>query len=328
LIPFEENANQAALIINNVQNIQKGSRLVFIEQCTITLHKKALCSNTEPTIQNKHSLIMGTEITSAMENAVMVPETVEQPSFYPNASLLKVTPEEQKLLEEPIDPLQVEIRPDGLIYLPQAFVRMKLNKTFGIGQWALVKKDVKVDSVANKCYYDGILLIRGCYVSEAVGEAEYHVSNKMQSWASVSESAKSDCIVRCCKDLGVASELWQPQFSKEWVKQYAIKVFVEVERNGVKKKEVRWRKTTDDPFWNECGQLQNQQQSKTETRPTDSPDDILKKECLSLINKATELSDLKTIKGMYKELINKDNSVYKAIAAKGKELTPASPAQK
>jgi len=130
---------------------------------------------------------------------------------------------------------------------------MKLNKVFGIGQWCLLKREVKLDETANKCYYVGILLIRGCYVSEAIGEAEYHKANTMQSWASVAESAKSDCIVRCCKDLGIASELWQPQFSRKWVEEYAVKVFVEVERQGTKKRTVQWRRKDVKPFWNEVG---------------------------------------------------------------------------
>ena len=33
--------------------------------------------------------------------------------------------------------------------------------------------------------------------------------------------------MRCCKDLGVASELWDPRFIRTFMKQYAKEVFVE-----------------------------------------------------------------------------------------------------
>lgn len=72
---------------------------------------------------------------------------------------------------------------------------------------------------------------------------------------------------------------------------------------------------------------EDKKDSENDTPEIKDPAVIMKEECLNLINKATELADLKTIKAMYKDLIDKDNSVYKAIAAKGKELTPAAPAQ-
>ncbi|MBK7380614.1 MAG: hypothetical protein IPJ03_16785 [Ignavibacteriales bacterium] len=45
----------------------------------------------------------------------------------------------------------------------------------------------------------------------------------MQSWASVEESAKSDCLGRCCKDLGIFKELWQPNFVKGVAKEICSK---------------------------------------------------------------------------------------------------------
>jgi len=71
------------------------------------------------------------------------------------------------------------------------------------------------------------------------------------------ESAKSNALMRCCKDLGVASgvlhllfvgrfcflnrtELWDPQFLLEWRDKHAVGVFAE---NAVtKKKQKLWRR--------------------------------------------------------------------------------------
>lgn len=180
--------------------------------------------------------------------------------IYKNASLLKIDPKEQEKLLASFDESMIEIRPDGLIYLPQVFWRQRLNESFGIGQWCLIVKSQTKDPNRSKLYIEGVLIVRGAYVSTAVGEAEYHETNTQQSWASVWESAKSDCITRCCKDLGIASELWQPQFIEAWKAKYAVKVFIE-RKDG--KKGVQYRKVNSEPFYNEKGVVpgQNKKQS-------------------------------------------------------------------
>lgn len=160
--------------------------------------------------------------------------------IYSNASMLVISKEETDKLLTPFDEGMIEIRPDGLIYLPQTFWRQRLNQTFGIGQWAIIPKATTKDPDKNKLYYEGVLLIRGAYVATSVGEAEYHETNRGQSWASVYESSKSDCITRCCKDIGIASELWQPQFIRQWIAKYAIQVEVVDSYNNRKK---QWRRT-------------------------------------------------------------------------------------
>ena len=54
------------------------------------------------------------------------------------------------------------------------------------------------------------------------------------------KSAKSTALMRCCKDLGIASELWDPTFIQEWKKQHAMRVWCENERT--KKKQPLWRR--------------------------------------------------------------------------------------
>ncbi|MGE5429446.1 MAG: hypothetical protein ACM3QX_00115 [Syntrophomonadaceae bacterium] len=174
-------------------------------------------------------------------------------NMYQKASLLTVTEKEQKALEAPLNPEEVEIRPDGLIYYPQVFYREKLNSIFGIGQWALIQHSVS--KVGNSLCFDGSLYVRGCFVSRALGEHEYYENNRNTSWASVYEAAKSDCLVRCCKDLGIAKELWQPAYGRDWVKKYGVKVFVEVKdrQTGKTETKAQWRRKDADPYWNEKG---------------------------------------------------------------------------
>lgn len=53
----------------------------------------------------------------------------------------------------------------------------------------------------------------GRFVSQAVGEHTFFSKNNL-SYGKACESAKSNALMRCCKDLGVVSELWDPQVSK------------------------------------------------------------------------------------------------------------------
>ena len=46
--------------------------------------------------------------------------------------------------------------------------------------------------------------------------------------------------MRCCKDLGVASELWEPTFIREWKKVYAVQEWYEHVKTG--KKTLLWRR--------------------------------------------------------------------------------------
>jgi hypothetical protein len=47
--------------------------------------------------------------------------------------------------------------------------------------------------------------------------------------------------MRCCKDLGIASELWDPSFILDWTNEYAIKVWCE-DLKGGKGKKMFWRR--------------------------------------------------------------------------------------
>jgi len=195
-------------------------------------------------MEQKESLMQRVEQAST-DAFLAVPEKSEgKPDQYRGASLLVISPEEQAKLLSPTKAEDFEIHPQGFIYLPQVFVREKLNQTFGIGQWALLQIGVKV--IDKTMCYDGMLFIRGCYVARAVGEADYLESNSMSSWASTNESAKSDCLTRCCKDLGIAREAWQPQFTELWKKQFAKPVY----RTGIRKGGggYHWRRKNAPPF--------------------------------------------------------------------------------
>ncbi len=53
----------------------------------------------------------------------------------------------------------------------------------------------------------------GRFTAQAVGEHTFYSKNNL-SYGKACESAKSNALMRCCKDLGVASELWDPQVQR------------------------------------------------------------------------------------------------------------------
>ncbi|KAF9178266.1 hypothetical protein BGZ51_007903 [Haplosporangium sp. Z 767] len=85
------------------------------------------------------------------------------------------------------------------------------------------------------------LICRGRFVSTARGEQDYFDPSNL---ATASEGCKSNALMRCCKDLGVASELWDPSFIRKFKKQYCEELFVE---HAVTKKKKKLWKRKDQP---------------------------------------------------------------------------------
>jgi hypothetical protein len=95
-------------------------------------------------------------------------------------------------------------------------------------------------------YYHGALFIYGRFISEAIGEQKYQDKNKNMSMATAHEGAKTDCLSRCCKDIGIGGDLWNPNFIKDWKKINTVEVWVT--NVSTTKQSVVWRKATDSPI--------------------------------------------------------------------------------
>ncbi|KAK0538862.1 hypothetical protein OC842_001171 [Tilletia horrida] len=146
------------------------------------------------------------------------------------------------ILSAPLNAEDIEIKPDGLIYLPEIKYRRILNKAFGPGGWGLAPRGET--SVGPKIVSrEWVLVCLGRFVSTARGEQEYFDPSGV---ATASEGAKSNALMRCCKDLGIASELWDPRFIREFKKKYCIEVFTENASTGRKRK--LWRRRDQPPF--------------------------------------------------------------------------------
>lgn len=61
-------------------------------------------------------------------------------------------------------------------------------------------------------------------VSLARGEQQYFDPDGIPT---ATEGCKSNALMRCCKDLGIASELWDPRFIRGFMKTHVRELMVE-----------------------------------------------------------------------------------------------------
>lgn len=158
--------------------------------------------------------------------------------------------EVQAELNTPLPPDDVEIKPDGVLYLPEIKYRRIMNKVFGQGAWCLIPRG-PVLLKDGTLYREYAMYCHGKYVSQAVGEQA--VRDGM-SEATAIEASKSSALVRCCKDLGIASELWDINYITKWKNEHAVRVQCKHATNNQTR--YLWRKKTGIPFpfpWTETG---------------------------------------------------------------------------
>ncbi|KAK7034066.1 hypothetical protein VNI00_012497 [Paramarasmius palmivorus] len=144
--------------------------------------------------------------------------------------------EASDVLLAPIDPHDVEMKPDGMIYLPEIKYRRILNKAFGPGGWGLAPR-TETNVGAKVVSREYALVCLGRLVAIARGEQEYFDPNGI---ATATEACKSNALMRCCKDLGIASELWDPRFIREFKEKHCVEVWAE--HIPTKKKKKIWRR--------------------------------------------------------------------------------------
>ncbi len=218
---------------------------------------------------------MGTDIEPVQhddEHLPVVPETEPKAvNLYVGISSQPVSDAARKKLMAPVVQDEVEIRPDGIVYLSEIKYRRILNDAFGPGGWAMMPHS-KPEIQGNIIMREFGLYIGGRFAACAVGEKEYHESNPNQSYATAHESAKSNALMRCCKDLGISSELWDRAFIDVWRGKYAVEVWCENIGRGrdAGKKKRLWRKRDQAPLdypWKETGAVQGDRRVVQEAAP-------------------------------------------------------------
>jgi hypothetical protein len=141
-------------------------------------------------------------------------------SSFKNASESPFSQEIAQVLAEPIDEQLVEIKPDGSCYLPEIHYRRILTKAFGIGGWAIIPRGPH-SIQGNVISREYALFANGRFLSQARGHAT--ITGSFQNPAMCTESVRSNSLMRCCKDLGIASSLWDNSVTFQWKAKYAIR---------------------------------------------------------------------------------------------------------
>lgn len=132
------------------------------------------------------------------------------------------TPDQVKALTEPVDVNDIEIKPDGIIYYPEIKYRRILNKAFQPGGWGMIPRGgFTFTKQTLSCEF--ALIVNSRFVSCARGEQEVFDLKKL---VTSMEGVKSNALMRCCKDLGIASELWDPNFIRSFKQEFAEMIFV------------------------------------------------------------------------------------------------------
>ncbi|EPZ33174.1 mitochondrial genome maintenance MGM101 [Rozella allomycis CSF55] len=121
---------------------------------------------------------------------------------------LNLSVETLSILQAPVRNEDVRIRRDGIIYLPEIKYRTILIAAFGPGGWSLIARG-PLQIVSGVLMRDYALFINGT------------VNMRMKDMTNAVEALRSNALMRCCKDLGIAKELWEDGFVHQFKTQYA-----------------------------------------------------------------------------------------------------------
>lgn len=137
------------------------------------------------------------------------------------AGTLELTDKQNEILYSPVKDYDVFIKPDGLIYLSWMKYSERLNKAFGGTSWTMIPEGTpKVMGQKNLVIWSFHFVIKGVYSGFAIGEQQYFDNGRM-SYGEACEGAKSNALMRLCKNIGIGLELWDKNFIDRWVKTYA-----------------------------------------------------------------------------------------------------------
>ncbi len=137
------------------------------------------------------------------------------------ASELVLTPEESAALKAifPDDCFRKGAAgKDNLLYLEHVHLRNRLDEVLGMGAAVLVPMNrwTEENGKATTVYLEAAFIVRGCYVTQAVGDMSYFTSNAMQNYGDAVEGAEMACLRRCCKKFGIGLQAWSKTWCEGW----------------------------------------------------------------------------------------------------------------
>lgn len=125
---------------------------------------------------------------------------------------------------------------EKLIYIEHAFLRDRLNQVIGCGQWSIVPRSrwaedfiipAKRDSYGNmkpetqgvRIYVEAMLIVRGCFVAENIGDMDYYPKNAGTNYGDAVRGATTQALRRCAADLGIGLQAWKKDWCEGWWKR-------------------------------------------------------------------------------------------------------------
>ena len=154
-------------------------------------------------------------------------------SAYQKAGTLQLTKEEADALQADFPDEAFKTGAAGkenLIYIEHAFLRERFSKVFGMGQWAIITRRTWSESFVLppnsqrreptevvKVYVEAMLVVRGCFVGEAIGDMDYFPKNLGQNYGDAVEGAKTAAFRRCAKEFGVGLQAWKKDWCQGWM---------------------------------------------------------------------------------------------------------------
>lgn len=233
---------------------------------------------------------------------------------YDGAGLIDLTKEQTEALCERFADDEHEVKPTdfGEVYASHVHMRRRLNLVLGAGQWALVpiaRNGSPYSKDRDTICYHGRLYVKGKYKAEAVGEQA--IASDRMTYASACEAARSDCLVRCCKDLSVGWECWDRHWTEGWKKRFAVRVAYR--RKGELK--YGWRRKDAEPLYGEVP-IGSARQAAEDSVP--SPALVSKKQAADLWAVATEKIGRQKAEGVVREILKAHGfkSFHEITAAK------------
>lgn len=211
--------------INKVNDVneKKNSNSFFFES---SIENETQQKNIETNNEDLNKLSMQNYFTNIKESILQ---------FY-GMGLKTFSDQVSQILMSPINDEDIEVKPEGLLYLPEIKYRRILLKAFGPGGWGLLPiSNVSITSKQVNREYG--LICQGRLISISRGEQDYFGGE--EKLATALEGCKSNALMRCCKDIGIASELWDPVFIKSWKKKFCDEVMTE--HVVSKKRKIMWK---------------------------------------------------------------------------------------
>ena len=167
------------------------------------------------------------------------------PALIERVGQLIIDDRQAEILTAAVPDEEIDVRPDGFIYVSHEYCRRQLNAAFKPLGWSLIEASPLMQRPGtSEWYMKFVMMVGGVYAGASMASRSLNDENRNQDLSDVYEAIKSDALRRICKDLGLGLEAWNKRRAKQWRDEYCIRMLVRT-KNGNKP---MWRRRDADPF--------------------------------------------------------------------------------